>query len=92
MAAKISLDDQTLQQLQSEGELRVEDAQGVPLVLMTVDARDQLSKAMYDDSEFTEAELKAQGAELLQDSEGWGAADMDVYDTMDGIKPSDHAS
>lgn len=91
MVAKITLDDQTFEQLQNQGELRVEASHGVPLVLMTVDARDRLGKTMYDDSDLSEGELKAQGAELLADPNEWGAADMDVYDTMEGIQPNDHA-
>jgi len=92
MAAKVSLDDLTLEQLQQVGELRVEDSHGVPLVLMTIDARQQLGKAIYDDSDLTIAELKSQGAELLADPEEWGDPAMDVYDTMESIDSDSHAN
>jgi hypothetical protein len=52
---------------------------------MTVEAREHLQKLTYDDSEWTEAELMAAGADQLDDPEGWGAPGMDAYNTMKGI-------
>ena len=90
MAAKVSIDDQLLEQLQQTGEVRVEDMHGVPLVLMTVDAREQLQKLVYSD--LTEDEMMALGADQLNDPEGWGAPGMEVYDTMEGIDPTNNGS
>ena len=85
MAAHIAIDDQTFRELQLAGELRVETMNGVPLVVMTVGARERLQKLAYDDSEWTEADLMAAGADQLDNAEGWGATGMDVYDEMKGI-------
>jgi hypothetical protein len=84
MVAKVSLGEELLQQLQQAGELRVEDALGVPVVLMTPDARQQLEKLAYDDSEWTDAEQNALMAEALDDPGGWGAPGMEVYDELYG--------
>lgn len=92
MASQVSLDANLLKQLQQDGELRVEDAHGLPLVLMTVAARDQLHKVIYDDSDLTEKEMMALGADQLGDPEGWGAPDMEVYDTMEETDPSTHGN
>jgi hypothetical protein len=89
MAPRITIDDYTLQQLQQVGELKVEDTHGVPLVIMTVDARQDLQKLVYDDSELMEAELMAAGADQVSDPEGWGAKGMDVYDAMEGESPTE---
>lgn len=87
MTPRITIDDQLLQELQQIGELRVEDTHGIPIVLMTVDARADLQKLVYDDSELTEAELMVAGAQQLNDPEGWGAEGMDLYDVMEGKTP-----
>jgi hypothetical protein len=92
MTPRISIDDLTLQKLQKTGELRVEDPHGVPVILMTVDARQQLvEKLDYDDNELAEEDMLATAAEQLADPEGWGAPEMDVYDQLYGDKPTDHA-
>jgi hypothetical protein len=44
MTQRIKIDDQTLEQLRLQGELRVEDSRGVPVILMTDDAREELQK------------------------------------------------
>lgn len=80
MAAKVSIDDQLLKQLQESGEVRVEDTHGLPIVLMTVNAREQLGQVVYDDSEWSPDEMMAVVAQKLSDPEGWGHPDMDVYD------------
>lgn len=80
MVAKVTLGEQ----LQQAGELRVEDTLGVPVVLMTLGARQQLQKIAYDDSEWTDAEQNALMAEALNDPEGWGAPGMEVYDELYG--------
>jgi hypothetical protein len=85
MGSELVISDQLFQQLQASGEVRVEDTHGVPVVLMTIDARQQLGQFVYDDSDLTAAEMLAQGAEQLQDPTGWGAPEMDVYDSMEGI-------
>ena len=90
MAATVSLDDQLLKQLQQTGEVQVEDIHVIPLVLMTVDARDRLQKLVYSD--LTDGEMMALGAEQLDDPEGWGAPGMEVYDTMEGIDPQSNGS
>jgi hypothetical protein len=92
MIARIAIDDQTFKQLQQAGELLVESANGVPLVVMTVNARQHLQKLAYDDSEPTESELVSAGADQLENPENWGAAGMDVYDTMEGIPPAENGS
>ncbi len=85
MVAKVALDEQLLKKLQQAGELRVENMDGVPIVLMTVDARNQLQQAVYDDSDLTEEEMLRMGADQLNDPADWGAPEMDIYDTMEGI-------
>jgi hypothetical protein len=90
MTPRVAIDDQTLHQLQEEGELRVETAAGVPLVVMTVDAREDLQKAIYDDSALSEAEMRAAGRDQLDDPEGWGAPGMEIYDKLYGDDPTDH--
>ena len=80
MAARLSLDETLLKQLHQAGELQVEDARGVPIVLMTVDARQQLGQVVYDDSEWSAEEMMAVVAQQLDDPEGWGHPDMEVYD------------
>jgi hypothetical protein len=83
MVAKVQLDEQLLNQLQASGEVQVEDARGVPLVLMTLDARQQLA-ASYDATEWTSAEMMSVAAKALEDPEGWGNASMDEYDKVYG--------
>jgi hypothetical protein len=90
MTPRITIDDQTLQQLRLTGELTVEDAHGLPVILMTVDARQELQKLVYDDSEMTEQEMRAAGRDQLNDPEGWGAPGMEIYDALYGDKPTDH--
>ena len=90
MTLRISLDDQTLEQLQREGEVKVEEAHGLPLVVMTVDARQELQKLIYDDSEWTAEEMRAVTKRWLDDPEGWGAPGMEIYDELYGDKPTDH--
>ena len=90
MTPKISIDEQTLDRLQKEGELRVEDTHGVPVVLMTVDAREELQKLVYDDGEWTAEEMRAAGRDQLDDPEGWGAPGMEIYDELYGDEPTDH--
>ncbi len=94
MATKVPIDvsqiEQLRIQLQETGEVRVEDTRGVPLVLMTIDARGQLHKLVYDD--MSDAEMMAMGSEQLNDPEGWGAPGMEVYDTMEGTDPSSNGS
>jgi hypothetical protein len=83
MVAKVQLDEQLLNQLQTSGEVQVEDARGVPLVLMTVDARQQLG-ASYDATDWTLEEMMSVASKALEDSEGWGDASMDEYDKAYG--------
>jgi len=90
MTPRIAIDDQTLEQLREKGELRVEDSHGVPVVLMTVDAREELQKLIYDDSEWTEEEMRAVTQRWLDDPEGWGAPGMEVYDELYGDELTDH--
>jgi hypothetical protein len=90
MTPRISIDDQSLQQLHKVGELRVEDPHGVPVILMTVDARQELQKLVYDDSEWTAEEMRAAVKPWLDDPEGWGAPGMEIYDELYGDKPTDH--
>jgi len=42
MDSKVITDDLTFQKLQQAGEVKVMDSHGVPIVLMTIDARQQL--------------------------------------------------
>jgi hypothetical protein len=91
MAITISLNDQILQQLQSAGEVQVEDTRGVPIVLMTVDARQQLGKLAYDDGDWTTDEMRATTAQWLDDPEGWGAPGMEDYDELNSGDQTNHA-
>lgn len=86
MMPKITIDEQTLDQLRREGELQVEDAHGIPLVVMTVDARRELQKVVYDDTEWTDQEMLAIAAKQLDDPDGWGAPGMEIYDELYGDK------
>jgi hypothetical protein len=88
MTPRINIDAQTLELLRQTGELRVEDPHGVPVVLMTVDAREELQKLVYDDSELTADEMRAAGREQLNDPAGWGAPGMGIYDELYGDKPT----
>jgi len=80
MESKVTIDDRTLETLQQTGELRVIESHGVPLVLMTLDARQQLRGITYDDSEMTEDEMMGVLAAQVNDPEGMGAPGMEVYD------------
>ena len=80
MTAKVTLNDEILKQLQETGELRVESIHGIPLVLMTIDARQQLGQ----DNDWTDEEQNAVMANALNDPENWGASDMDIYDKLYG--------
>ena len=91
MTPKIALDEQTLQLLQQAGELQVEDAHGVPVVLMTVAAREQLEKDNYDAGDWTPVESLEVAAESLSDPEGWGADGMDEYGKVYGSLFEDNA-
>ena len=90
MTLRINIDDQTLEQLRNVGELTVEDTHGFPVVLMTVDAREELQKLVYDDSDLTSEEMRAAGRDQLNDPEGWGAPGMQIYDELYGDNPTDH--
>jgi len=85
MTGKVSFDDKSLKQLQETGEVPAGDIQGIPVVLMTVDARGWLHKVLYDD--LAEGEMMALGSEQLDDPDGWGAPGMEVYGTMEGTDP-----
>jgi hypothetical protein len=90
MTPRITIDDETLQRLREAGKLRVEDTHGVPVVLMTLDARQELQKQIYDDSEWTEEEMRAVIRPWLDDPDGWGAPGMQNYDELYGDNPTDH--
>lgn len=85
MTPKIAIDDQTWRQLQQAGELKVEDAHGVPLVLMTVDARKELEQVVYDATEPDADEFLPLAHEAL--AEAWDAPGMDAYDDYDSHQP-----
>jgi hypothetical protein len=90
MTPRITIDDETLQRLREAGELRVEDTNGDPVVLMTLDARQELQKRLYDDSEWTEEDMRAVITPWLDDPDGWGAPGMQIYDELYGDNPTDH--
>ena len=90
MTPRINIDDQTLEQLRNAGELTVEDAHGFPVVLMTVGAREELQKHVYDANDLTAEEMRAAGRDQLTDPEGWGAPGMEIYDELYGDNPTDH--
>jgi hypothetical protein len=90
MIPRITIDDQTLERLRKDGELQVEDIHGLPIVLMTIDARKELQKVTYDDSEWTAVEMRAVAERWLEDPEGWGAPGMEIYDEMYGDRSGDH--
>ncbi len=89
MTPKISLDDETLEQLRRDGEVKLEEAHGLPVVVMTAAAREELQKLIYDDSEWTAEEMRAVAERWLDDPEGWGAPGMEIYDELYGDKPTD---
>ena len=70
--------------------MRVEDARGVPIVLMTVDAREQLRGTDCDDRDWTVDEMRASVASWMDDPEGWGAPGMEAYDDLHGEKKPDN--
>lgn len=81
---RIITDDPTVvEQVQKAGELPIE-VNGVQLVLMTVDARQELQKVVYDDSEWTKEEIRAAITPWFDDPDGWAAPGMDVYDELYG--------
>jgi hypothetical protein len=86
MTPQISLDDQTLDRLHREGEVKVEEAHGIPLVLMTVGAREALQKLVYDDSEPDADEFLPHGHEAF--AEDWNAPGMEAYDDYEGQNPA----
>jgi hypothetical protein len=86
MTPQISIDDQSLQHLQQTGELRVESASGIPLVVMTVDAREQLQNAAYNACEIGVDEFLPLAHESL--AEAWDAPGMAAYDDYDAHRPS----
>ncbi len=82
--AKIITEDPTVvQQVQQTGELPIE-VNGVQMVLMTVDARQELQKVVFDDSELSGDEMMAVLADQVNDPEGMGAPGMDDYDKKYG--------
>jgi hypothetical protein len=91
MTPRITIDDQTLERLRKEGELQVEDIHGDPVVLMTVDAREELKKLNYDDYAWTAEEMRSVAQRWLEDPEGWGAPGMEVYDELYGDQIGNHA-
>lgn len=91
MVARVSIDADSLAQLKLSGEVRVEDIHGIPLVLMTLDARKQLLRSdLTEVDALSERELRNQGSESLADPEGWGDPSMDVYDTMPAVGSDNH--
>lgn len=86
MTPQISLDDQTLDRLRREGEVKVEESHGMPLVLMTVGAREALQKLVYDDSELDADEFLPHAHEAF--AADWDAPGMEAYDDDDGHKPA----
>ena len=84
MAAQLTLDDQLFQDLLAAGELKVDETHGMPIVLMTVDARQRLEKAAYDAGDWSRDEMLSVAANALDDPEGWGAPKMDEYDEQYG--------
>lgn len=85
MTPQIPIDDQTLQQLQQVGEMRVADTHGVPLVLMTVDAREDLQRLIYDTSAPAMGEFLPLAHEAFAGA--WDAPGMEAYDDYDSHKP-----
>jgi hypothetical protein len=90
MTPKITLDDRTLERLRRDGEVKVQEVNGLPLVVMTTDARQQLQKLIYDDSDWTADEMRTVTTQWLDDPEGWGAPGMEIYDELYGDKSIDH--
>jgi len=86
MTPQISLDDQTLDRLRREGEVQVREAHGIPLVVMTVHARDRLQKLVYDDSEPDADEFlpHAHDEALAED---WDAPGMEAHEDYERHKP-----
>lgn len=74
MESELVLSDQLLQQLQASGEVRVQDTHGVPIVLMTVDARQQLERVSTLDEEYFREKLH-EGMAAIQAGE---VSDWDV--------------
>lgn len=82
MTTRLSLNEALIKQLRELGELQIEDADGTPLVLMTLAARKRLHNAVYDDSAWSAEEQLSVLSSDLSDPEGWGASEMDVYDEL----------
>jgi hypothetical protein len=98
MDAQLTIDDRLFEQLKASGEIQVKESHGVEVIVMTIDARQKLQTAVYDqskwdDGDWSEGEMMSVLAEQLSDKEHWGHPDMDVYDKQYGhLFDDDHGS
>lgn len=81
MPPRISIDDSSLNALQQTGELHVLSASGLPLVVMTASAHEQLQKLAYDAGAMDVDTLLPLAHEAFADA--WNASGMDAYDDYD---------
>lgn len=60
------------------------DATGTVWVMLS---RDELKRLTYDDDDVTAEEMLHAASSGLDDTEGWGAPDMEVYDNIESAPP-----
>lgn len=79
----IELSEEQRQQLQSGQAVDVTDPQTAQLyVVLRKDVYERFRRLLYDDSEWTEDELRLQLARSAKEN-GWDELDMDDYDRYD---------
>ena len=79
----IELTDEQRQQLDSGRAVEVTDSgTDRPYVVLSKDVYDRLSQLRYDDSEWTDDDLRAFLARAAA-ANGWGEPGMDAYDRYD---------
>jgi hypothetical protein len=79
----IELNDEQRRQLESGRAVEVVDAEtSRPYVLLRKDVYERVQRLLYDDSEWTEEELRMLLAHSFEGS-GWDEPEMDAYDNYD---------
>jgi len=82
----IELTDEQRQQLERGKAIDVMDPQSAQLyVILRKDVYERFRNLLYDDSEWTEDELRLRLARSAKDN-GWEEPGMDDYDRYDGVR------
>lgn len=87
----IELSAEQRQQLESGKAVDVTDQETAQLyVVLRKDVYDRVRQLLYDESEWTDDELRLQLARSAKDN-GWDEASMDAYDLYDEASVSDRS-